>query len=363
MDLPTELRRLIYAFALELPIEVPPLAISSKEWIPAYEPHPTPPILDLGILLCNKQISNETHELLYGSHICTTVINSWRTIYSHHRHLGSKKESTIYETFPKAPSWMQWIRHLQLDIHTTGKWDDKLCVMETILCISEELVKAGGEMMTLKVKIPCLCGVRYESQDHDLDLDIPETEAAFLENVMLQPLKRLRVKGTVTFIAARRLSRDEVDGYSARRHEYTVSTQCQEAGCLRYITLLDALREYMMSSTRSEGLLEQQVQWLEVRKRAMGCSRYSLRDRDVERCLKRLFGTVVGGLGAVGKEKEEEEEDEKREYGEVYGEMLELLEGVEERERMQEEFLRELRAEGLSTWDGLPRGETEFWEE
>ncbi|KAL8804103.1 MAG: hypothetical protein Q9200_005956 [Gallowayella weberi] len=229
----------------------------------------------------------------------------------------TSKAPDRFEAFPISPS-MKYIKHWQFDIHREKRYiEDDRYIKDTILGVSEELVGIN-DLQTLK------------------------------------PLKRLRFKGNVTFIAARRLAvEDEYDWIEPEgpMENCTVPSQCQQPACLKYVSHLDDLKEHMMSSTPSEGLLEQQLQWLEmkesVKKRAMLFQRHPLIHADVVRNLKRHLDAVIRALRFAANEVDsaEEIEYERKAYQMVYDKTQERLRKGEENAKRQE--ARE-EARGLS---------------
>ncbi|KAL8815056.1 MAG: hypothetical protein Q9223_005775 [Gallowayella weberi] len=347
MDLPMEIRRIIYGFALDLPRE-DVLPLTSKAWVPAYDPHGNDnPCMNL--LVTNKLVSNEARE-------------TWIIYF-----LAGSTRPDRFEAFPISPS-MKYIKHWQFDIHREKRYiEDDRYIKDTILGVSEELVGIN-DLQTLKVKFPCVCGVVHASIPGEsfLPKDFEDIRCFF------QSLKRLRFKGNVTFIAARRFAvEDEYDWIEPEGplENCTVPSQCQQPACLKYVSHLDDLKEHMTSSAPSEGLLEQQLQWLEVKesvkKRAMLFHRHPLIHADVVRNLKRLLDAVIRALRFAEDEVDsaEEIEYERKAYQMVYDKTQERLKKGEENAKRQEAFRDELRAQGLSTWDGLPREETEFCQE
>ncbi|KAL8794794.1 MAG: hypothetical protein Q9182_007591, partial [Xanthomendoza sp. 2 TL-2023] len=307
MDLPLEIRRIIYGFAL---------------------------------------VSNEAREVLYGSDTFTAVINSLST-----RFLTSSNSPRSFEPFPVSPS-TGYVKHWQLDVqHPRQNAKADCFYADAILEVSEEFIGIN-DLQTLKVKFPCVCGVPNENgNDED---DVSEAQATYMR-FLLQPLKRLRFTRNVTFIAARRYANNE---YSYERHglcneDCTVPIQCQQPGCLKYVSLLDDLKERMMSTAPSESLLEQQRQWLEVKKGVMLDKRYSQVHKKRMDYLDRLLTAVVTTLRYA------EDEDARKAYLMVYDERRELLRAAKEAEKRREAKLNEMWARArraIDYWHTVYRG-------
>lgn len=215
MALPIDIRRHLYRMVL--PCQDVPMG--SGDWAKMTRI----PNEFMNLLLTNKQVSDEARQVLYGSSSFTIAISAHGTGF-----LNSVELDRVFRPFKTVPPL---IKNWQLRVGFRSPCDmdtldhDGRWIREGLLTVSAELAKVP-DLRTLKVSIPCLCGL-YDYDEVSTD-DVYKALAFSLE-----PLQQLRFQGGVRFIArvSTGVPRQDLVVFhlysSAKRN-----TQCKEPACL-----------------------------------------------------------------------------------------------------------------------------------
>ncbi|KAL8922280.1 MAG: hypothetical protein Q9208_005250 [Pyrenodesmia sp. 3 TL-2023] len=183
LRLPLEIRQEIYRIALPSQ-DIP---VRSRSWADLVGT----PNDSMNLLRVNRQVSDEAREVLYGSTSLTVVISANVT-----RFLHLVEQASWLRPLPSTPS-IRYMKHWQIRLGFASfplEWSEQY-IDEGLLDTSVELSKVPG-LQTLKISFPCLCE-QYSNPSADALDAIHQRMFKALE-----PLRRLRVRGKVTFIAA-----------------------------------------------------------------------------------------------------------------------------------------------------------------
>ncbi|KAL8724020.1 MAG: hypothetical protein Q9166_008174 [cf. Caloplaca sp. 2 TL-2023] len=147
---------------------------------------------------------------------------------------------------------------------------DKVFIREGLLEAAAELAKVEN-LGSLKIKFPCICPL-YDAKSRTIHVGFSESpnggESLFhLIHDILGPLKSLRFRGPVTFIAAHPLVNEDNDIKGPWNQ--THNTQCEHAACLAFVTRFNKLAKSFESSLPRTQLSTQQVIWLKLKHKAL----------------------------------------------------------------------------------------------
>ncbi|KAL9018679.1 MAG: hypothetical protein Q9185_003993 [Variospora sp. 1 TL-2023] len=134
---------------------------------------------------------------------------------------------------------------------------DRMFNGELVLETVGELTKIGN-LQSLKVKFPCFCKRAGSTWTAVLCKE-------FLEIIRraLAPLNCLRVRRSVTFIAARPLVKRADDVFGLWLH--TENEQCQQSACLDFAGQFRDMKNIIEGSLPCERLSLQQRRWLDIK--------------------------------------------------------------------------------------------------
>ena len=264
LGLPLEIRRKIYQ--LVLPCQnVPPQSASWSTIVGIPNPW-------MSLLLVNQQISGEAREVLYGDNAFTVAIST--------DEISFLRRSEIMKFFRpfKATHSICYIKNWQLDLQFDRSYDgdnharsmlaphlgsslanDRYFIGEGLLGVSAVLAEQCTDLQTLNVRVPCLC-------HKEASTPIAEVQDAVTES--LEPLKMLRFRGTVTFIAAPREEDTDVRTAGPRRWK-TAGTQCQRPACVALADSFVGIKQLLRNQTLPPlSLTPREQQWLDLKQRA-----------------------------------------------------------------------------------------------
>ena len=247
---PLEIRCLIYSFALP------------QQDVPARSPNWATelnlPNDSMNLLLANKQIYQEAHELLYSSKSFTAIFDYRSLLDSGDGYLPITCPSDRAD-FPP----IQYVRHLQLDFtfltdpsHRSWFSDENDYIREGARLLAESMSK-NKKLETLKVKLACLC-LHSERARIDENMDAIQW--------FLQPLRRLQISGKITVIIVLRVETDmEYDSVFHGRQ------QCKEPCCKKFAADILGYLEHIILNRDSlpAPLISQELRWLSLRQRAI----------------------------------------------------------------------------------------------
>ncbi|KAI4281667.1 MAG: hypothetical protein L6R38_003510 [Xanthoria sp. 2 TBL-2021] len=279
MKLPLELRRNIYS--LVLPKEE---KSRSSGWANIVGT----PNEFMNLLLVNKQVSEEARSVLYGLNTFTMVISEARTLllgsYDTHDFLPLPTKPSL----PFIENWQiaLWPSHMRMVDRPDARFHD------AVFSACSELAKTP-DLKTLKLSIPCLCEhfensliscscPRVNGRCHCDRQEIEDIHDAFIN--ILVPFNQLRFKGKVQIVAtakppAQRWSNNALsyptrfprDLSDDKRGYIQLSNlphqQCQEPLCISFAASFDPVTTLLMGNTTPLTLTEDQVDWLDLKKR------------------------------------------------------------------------------------------------
>ena len=290
LDLPLEVRQLIYSFAL--PYQDTPLR-EDTTWAEIKNT----PNTSMNLLCSNLQISNEARKILYGDNAFTITLNSIGGISVQ----VSKERIHSCGPFPTTPS-LKYIKHWQLDLkfypeysalvyqspsegmakfqgHPSVLSFNRLYCREALRSVADEIINCQ-ELASLKVKMPCIC-----HKESPLNEVIPIVQSA------LEPLGRLQFSGKVTYIAIPTIS--ELNG--GLRREVTVPPsriQCSKQACLDFSELLSHYLSRLVSpSSPLIQLTSSEIECLKLYKKAC----MAMSDRAVLDSINEVRSALEGG--------------------------------------------------------------------
>ena len=264
LGLPLEIRRKIYQ--LVLPCQNAPPQSASWSTIVGI------PNAWMSLLLVNQQISGEAREVLYGDNAFTVAVSTDQISFLHHSEIMK-----FFRPF-KATHSICYIKNWQFDLQFDRSYDgdnceysmlaphlgssladDRYYIGEGLLGVSAVLAEQCTDLQTLKVRVPCLCR-------KDGSTPVAGVQDAVTES--LEPLKMLRFKGTVTFIAAPREEEKNVGIWDPRCWK-TATTQCQRPACVAFADSFVDIKQILRDQTLPPLLLtSRQQQWLDLKQRA-----------------------------------------------------------------------------------------------
>ncbi|KAI4137111.1 MAG: hypothetical protein L6R39_007475 [Caloplaca ligustica] len=245
----------------------------------------------IGILRVNKQIHDEARKLLYSSTTFTIAVRPLQFQFLRFQECW-KEDLLPFMGLVRGPK--HWQLSLRLSRYPTAC--PELSTKDMVLALSNELVKTS-DLQTLKISFPCLCGVAVSADT------IGATHLHISR--ILEPLWQLRVRGEVTFVAARGWHpwKDELAAYLAENPEppqsdqtawsewrqrqprwwhpredeelswavrSVMNTQCPEPACLGLAESFNDIRYILVGTTIPAGFTRRQTKWLELKKTASG---------------------------------------------------------------------------------------------
>ncbi|KAL8881267.1 MAG: hypothetical protein Q9198_001498 [Flavoplaca austrocitrina] len=229
LNFPYDIRNQVYTLLVprqELPV-------NSNHWAARKIGHPR----DLtNLLSVNKQVLDEVSKIFYGSSSITVTIDEQTT-----KVLKITQQTPEFLPFPSL-SFLQDMKHWQIDLLGVDykRLPKKVCddgVKEALFALSLELAKIG-ELLSLKVSVPCLCTDYHVGPGRDVYTPLNRT---------LEPLRRLRVRGNFSII----LGHSCQDTRSLRNMGYSSHSfkECGKPDCLSVAASFQQIRAIIEGTT------------------------------------------------------------------------------------------------------------------
>ncbi|KAI4169694.1 MAG: hypothetical protein LQ343_005516 [Gyalolechia ehrenbergii] len=252
MRLPPELRRHFYTIVL--PQQDKP--IRTSDWTDIIGlPNPF-----MGLLLVNKQIFNEARTVLFGLNTFTAVVSRHGTSFVH----SAPQDVHTYPIL--LPLSFTLIKNWQLSLGFGRVCRGYLYHGEHIL--ADEVLNIAVQIATipvletLKVSVPCLCHKCHCLQQEDMHK---------ITMNILKPLKQLRAKGEVRFIATSsrvflahpesRPDKVSLAAEYATKSESASNQQCQQLACLSFAASFNSLRAALKGDSPPLCFTPAQIWW------------------------------------------------------------------------------------------------------